>query len=400
MESIDLALASTRKFHLVCREKEHGLSGYVPDPFWADLPYTDIHLSITPDILHQLYSGVFAHMLKWCKDCMQKGELDERVKCLPLSHGIRHFPKGFSVLANITGSERKQMAKVLLGCIIGCVPKHVIQICRALLEFVYLAQYSSHSKETLEYMNDALEEFHQYKQVVVDLGIRDNFCLPKLHALLHYIPSIKLFGATDNYNTEMFERLHAEYIKPAYRATNKRDERLQMLKWLTRQERVEGFKMLLMLQNGKNGSIGSVLKTIDGRPFLLAKRCPYPNRRISQIEETHNAIWFSYYLKVYLKKCGAIDYHGNRQQTVLDYELPFNMINIWTLVKIRHKDIQGLDENMQTEDSFHATPARPDLKGAARHARFDTILVDVEEKDKEETGLYGNNIFIIRNNTY
>ena len=109
----------------MCREKAHGLSGYVPDPFWAELPYTDIHLSITPDILHQLYSGVFAHMLKWCKDCMHKGELDERVKRLPPSHGIRYFHKGLSVLANATGSERKQTAKILLGCIIGDVPKEV-----------------------------------------------------------------------------------------------------------------------------------------------------------------------------------------------------------------------------------------------------------------------------------
>ena len=70
LESIDTALSSTKKFHLVCCEKEHGLSGYVPDPFWAELPYTDIHLSITPDVLHQLYSGVFAHMLSWCKDCI------------------------------------------------------------------------------------------------------------------------------------------------------------------------------------------------------------------------------------------------------------------------------------------------------------------------------------------
>ena len=151
LKSLDTALLSTRKFHLVCREKEHGLSGYVPDPFWAELPYTDIHLSITPDILHQVYSGVFAHMLSWCKDAIKETELDERVKRLPPSHGIRHFQKGFSAMSNITGSERKQMAKILLGCIIGGVPKDIIWICRALLDFIYLAQYSSHSKETARY---------------------------------------------------------------------------------------------------------------------------------------------------------------------------------------------------------------------------------------------------------
>lgn len=376
----------------MCREKAHGLSGYVPDPFWAELPYTDIHLSITPDILHQLYSGVFAHMLKWCKDCMHKGELDERVKRLPPSHGIHYFHKGLSVLANATGSERKQIAKILLGCIIGDVPKEVIQLCCALLNFIYLAQYSSHSKETLGYMRQALEDFHKHKEVIIRLGIREDFYLPKLHSLIHYVTSIMLFGATDNYNTEMFERLHAQYVKPAYRATNRRDERPQMLRWLTRQERVEGFKNTLKLLNGKKDNIDSALKTKDGRPFMLAKRCPFPNKRLRDIEETHNSKWFSYYLKVFLKKNGAIVFQGNRQQTIINYRLPFDVVNVWTLVKIRHKDIQGLDEEKQTDDSFHASPARPELKGTSKYARFDTILVDIEKRDIDDTGLEGNTL--------
>ena len=65
-------------------------------------------------------------MLSWCKAAIKETELDEWVKCLPPSHGIRHFQKGFSAMSNITGSERKQMAKILLGCIIGGVPKDVI----------------------------------------------------------------------------------------------------------------------------------------------------------------------------------------------------------------------------------------------------------------------------------
>ena len=146
---------------------------------------------------------------------MHKGELDERVKRLPPSHGIHYFHKGLSVLANATGSERKQNAKILLGCIIGDVPKEVIQLCCALLNFIYLAQYSSHSKETLGYMRQALEDFHKHKEVIIRLGIREDFYLPKLHSLIHYVTSIMLFGATDNYNTEMFERLHAQYVKPA-----------------------------------------------------------------------------------------------------------------------------------------------------------------------------------------
>ncbi|THU84455.1 hypothetical protein K435DRAFT_822680 [Dendrothele bispora CBS 962.96] len=35
------------------------------EPFWADLPYSNVFLAITPDLLHQLYQGVFKHMKAW-----------------------------------------------------------------------------------------------------------------------------------------------------------------------------------------------------------------------------------------------------------------------------------------------------------------------------------------------
>ena len=125
------------------------------------------------------------------------------------------------------------MAKILLGSIIGGVPRRVVQLCRALLDFIYLAQYYSHSKETLVYMKEALEGIHKHKQVIIELEIQDNFHLPKLHSLLHYVESIRLFETTDNYNTEMLEWLHAEYPKPTFCSTNERDERPHMLKWYT-----------------------------------------------------------------------------------------------------------------------------------------------------------------------
>ncbi|TDL13854.1 hypothetical protein BD410DRAFT_708429, partial [Rickenella mellea] len=217
------------------------LSGYVPDPFWSQLPYTNIHMAITPDILHQLYQGVISHLLSWCQDIIGADELDNRVKRFPPSHGIRHFKNGFTILSNVSGPERKQMAKLLLGIMAGAAPKDVIRCCRALLDFTFIAQYASHSEETLKYLDDALQTFHQHKEIFVTLGIREHFKIPKLHSLLHFSSSIRLFGSTDNYNTEMFERLHIDFAKEAYRASNHRDERPQMLRWLERREKINAF---------------------------------------------------------------------------------------------------------------------------------------------------------------
>ncbi|KIK72125.1 hypothetical protein PAXRUDRAFT_799979, partial [Paxillus rubicundulus Ve08.2h10] len=70
------------------------------------------------------------------------------------------------------------------------------------------------------------------------LGIRSNFELPKLHSLRHYIYMIERFGTTDNYSTQYTERLHIDLTKDAYRATNHKDEYIQMTAWLERKEKI------------------------------------------------------------------------------------------------------------------------------------------------------------------
>jgi Plavaka transposase len=189
------------------------VSGSVYKPFWADLPLADIHTATTPDVLHQLYQGVLKHLISWCQDLFSKEELDHHVRSLPHSFGVRHFNNGFSALSQISGTERKHMGRILLGCLVGAISKDGIKACKALLDFIYLAQYSTHDDLTLGYMEQALNEWNSSKSFFIAVGIRDDLNIPKFHSLQHYISSIRLLGTTDNYNTEMFERLHIDFAK-------------------------------------------------------------------------------------------------------------------------------------------------------------------------------------------
>ena len=117
---------------------------------------------------------------------------------------------------------------------------------RALLDFLYLAQLRSHTTDTLRRLEDSLSHFHENKAVFTDLGIWQHFNFPKIHSLLHYGSSITLFGTTDNYNTEQTERLHIDFTKAAYRATNHKDELPQMTTWLGRLEKVQQHAELVM----------------------------------------------------------------------------------------------------------------------------------------------------------
>lgn len=132
------------------------------------------------------------------------------------------------------------MEKVFVGVVAGASDHAgVTDIARATIDFISLAQYTQHTDESLAAMSSTLAEFHKAKSVFVQNGIRQHFNIPKVHSMAHYTESIKSRGTADGYNTESPERLHIDFAKKAYRATNKRDYEAQMVKWLGRQEAVQ-----------------------------------------------------------------------------------------------------------------------------------------------------------------
>ncbi|OJT13041.1 hypothetical protein TRAPUB_10413, partial [Trametes pubescens] len=209
-------------------------------PFWADLPHTDMFECITPDILHQIHKGVIKdHFLPWCQKLVGKEAVDERVAAMPESHGLRHFKKGVSLISQWTGTEAKELEKILLGIIAGRADSEIQKAARGLLDFVYYAQYEVHTETTLARMKRALDSFHRHKQAFITHGIREHFNIPKIHSLVHYVDAIRRLGCLDGVNTETSERLHIDYAKKAYRASSRREYYTQMTTWLQRQEAIE-----------------------------------------------------------------------------------------------------------------------------------------------------------------
>ncbi|KLO11904.1 hypothetical protein SCHPADRAFT_830275, partial [Schizopora paradoxa] len=216
----------------------------IREPFWYDLPHSNIHAAFTPDILHQLHKGVFYdHLMTWLMSLVGD-EIDERFKTFPSYPALRRFKKGLSTLSQCTGHEFKEMQKCILAVIASAVDSEVVEATRALLEFIYYAQFQFHTDRSLDAMQSALDDFHARKDVFVRLEIREHFNIPKVHSMQHYIDSIRLLGTADGYNTELPERLHIDYAKNAYRASNKRDYLKQMTTWLTRQESLFLFSKL------------------------------------------------------------------------------------------------------------------------------------------------------------
>ncbi|KAG8779955.1 hypothetical protein FRC12_023654 [Ceratobasidium sp. 428] len=210
-------------------------------PFWDEFPYVDVGCFLTPDLLHQLHKGVLKdHLTKWATHILGKAVIDERHKSMPEYHGMRHFKNGISAVSQWTGRELKEMAKVLLPVISDAADRSVVVAARALLDFVYLAHSSSLTDSELDAMDTALRTFHEHKEIFCVRGAvktkKAFHGIPKIHMIRHYVRLIRELGTADGYNTETSKRLHIDFAKMGYRASNKVNATKQMALYIQRTE--------------------------------------------------------------------------------------------------------------------------------------------------------------------
>ncbi|KAJ3847772.1 hypothetical protein EV368DRAFT_50596, partial [Lentinula lateritia] len=381
------------------------------NPFWKDLPLCHIFESMTPDLLHQMHKGVFAdHVSLWAKKSIANGgeEIDARFRAMPPHPTLRHFKKGISKVTQWTGGEYRSMAKVFLGTLGGAADARVIRVVRAAEDYMYYSHFESHCEESLEAMEAAWKTFHAEKEVFIELGVRKQFNISKVHNVLHYPQNIHSRGTLDGFNSETMERLHIDLAKSGYRASNKRRYIVQMTQWLQRQEAVQRFASYLQWaipgyiaelhgvaddKDEDGNDSDSVDESEEGElhpvKYAVARRPPL-RASVTSIENDYQADWFTWYLDEFLTN------HGLTSKIPIDTQHNLNVLPPFPLYKQLRLHLPPIPEAASESliDVVHATK-RIDAfwmeKGLVKEtpAKTSIVLVRVMDNDPKKGPLHG-----------
>jgi hypothetical protein len=161
--------------------------------------------------------------------------------------GLRQFPDGRG-FKQWTGDDSRALMKVRSACynlnhethknilfklylpaLQGHLPPDVVHTFRSLLEFYYIARRDVITEIDLDKLQNAISDFHTYREVFSPLRGEKGFSLPRQHSIVHYPALIRLFGAPNGLCSSITESKHIRAVKEPWRRSSRNNALFQML---------------------------------------------------------------------------------------------------------------------------------------------------------------------------
>lgn len=147
--------------------------------------------------------------------------------------------------------------QVYIAAIAGHVPSEMVKCIAAFLEFCYLARRNALNSDTMIEMGAALARFHVHRDIFIQTGVRVDISLPRQHSLIHYLPSIRLFGSPNGLCSSITESKHIKAVKEPWRRSSRYKALIQMLRTLCRLDKMAALRGIFAIQGMMAGSSSS-----------------------------------------------------------------------------------------------------------------------------------------------
>ena len=138
-----------------------------------------------PDFLHTIYLGLFKHMMDWIQGFLKKNSHQQAFKnawkALPTYPGFLGSTKAYREVTQWQGKDMRNLCRCLLGVLAVALRqpdnsqihtfKRVLTCVWILCDFTMMAQYRSHTAETIKYMEDYAERFDEKKDIFLEFRV-------------------------------------------------------------------------------------------------------------------------------------------------------------------------------------------------------------------------------------
>jgi len=251
-----------------------------------------------PDLLQNIYLGLFQHMMEGGEGFLKKDKrqwaFDNTWKEIPPYPRFSVAKKPYCEITQWQGKEMRNLGGCISAVLVSTLrnpdsslPQHfksALNCVSALVDFTLMAQYRSHTPDTLSYMERYLQRFHRTKDIFLEFrtskatraqancqdrelrelmadqrakGVRhrtvanrrrladqerversdrradlirseNHFNITKMHYLRHFASYVRRFGSISMYSTEIGELVQKDQITDGYRRSNKNEAAQQI----------------------------------------------------------------------------------------------------------------------------------------------------------------------------